>query len=175
MIQFLLITLIIINAFLFTQTNHPLSIGLILLIQTILRCGLSGIITKNFWFSYILFLVFIGGILILFIYIASLASNEKIKFNKTLFIKLRILITTLIIIIMILDKNLLTNICNNIEITLLRNHTILIKENLLRLSKLYDKPNFIIILFIINYLLLTLIAVVKISNTFLGPLRPKSI
>lgn len=174
MIQFILISLIIINAFLFTQTNHPISIGLILLIQTILRCGLSGIITKNFWFSYILFLVFIGGILILFIYMASLASNEKIKFNTFLLTKLFRIILFTIIIIFIIDKRLLLNIFNNTEIIIFNEQIFLIKENFLRLSKLYEKPNYIIILLIINYLLLTLIVVVKITNSFLGPLRPKN-
>ena len=49
--------------------------GLTLLIQTILVSIISGLITKTFWFSYILFLVFLGGILVLFIYVTSLASN----------------------------------------------------------------------------------------------------
>ena len=31
---------------------------------------------KSFWFSYILFIIIIGGILVLFIYIRRLASNE---------------------------------------------------------------------------------------------------
>lgn len=167
-----MIILIIFNTFLFTQTNHPISIGLILLTQTLLSCLLSGIITKRFWFSYILFLIFIGGILILFIYMSSLAANEKINFSPSFIIKLSIIFIITIPII-ILDKFYIINIFNNSDTTPDSNILIIINENIITISKIYDKPNNLIIILLINYLLLTLIVIVKITNTFMGPLRPK--
>lgn len=47
-------------------------------------------------------------------------------------------------------------------------------ENNLTLNKLYNFPINIITILLINYLFLTLIATVKITNIFEGPLRPKN-
>lgn len=47
----------------------------------------------------------------------------------------------------------------------------LLKENSLRLNKLYNYPTNIITILLINYLLITLIAIVKITKLFYGPLR----
>lgn len=130
-----------------------------------------GIISKTFWLSYILFLTFLGGILILFIYITSLASNEFFFFN----IKILLLIGSFFLIICIsiyfIDKNIIYFYQENIEIKL--NNVIInyINENFLNLNKLYNFPiNFITIL-LINYLFLTLIVIVKITNINKGPLR----
>nr|ATN41125.1 NADH dehydrogenase subunit 6 [Endopterygota sp. 25 LC-2017] len=160
------------NTFMFTQTNHPLTMGIILLFQTLLSCILTGIISKSFWFSYILFLVFIGGMLILFIYMASLASNEKINFSLFTFMKFFIFIYSIIMIISLFDKYYISTFFNNEEMII--NLNFLINENHLSLSKMYNMPNNYIIILLINYLLLTLIMVVKITNSFSGPLRPKN-
>lgn len=138
-----------------------------------MRCFFTGLITKRFWFSYILFLIFIGGILILFIYIASLASNEQIKFSPWFLIKWNSIIILSLLILIILDKFYLLNFFKNTDIIEFFNWQNLINENILSLTKIYDKPNNLIIILLINYLLLTLIVVVKITNTFIGPLRPK--
>nr|YP_004891575.1 NADH dehydrogenase subunit 6 [Phalera flavescens]AEB71587.1 NADH dehydrogenase subunit 6 [Phalera flavescens] len=67
--------------------NNPLSMGLMILMQTLLICLLSGMMIKTYWFSYILFLTFLGGLLVLFIYVSSIASNElfNMKFLLNLF------------------------------------------------------------------------------------------
>ena len=80
-IPFLIIfyPLIIATSILFLRLSHPLAIGLGLLFQTILICCTTGLSNISFWFSYILFLIFLGGILVLFIYVTSLASNEIFK------------------------------------------------------------------------------------------------
>jgi NADH-ubiquinone oxidoreductase chain 6 len=59
--------------------SHPLAIGLTLIIQTALVAAAAGIIARTFWFSYLLVLIFLGGILILFIYVSALAPNEPIN------------------------------------------------------------------------------------------------
>lgn len=150
--------------------THPLSIGLILLIQTILVSLLCGIIYYTYWFSYILFLVIIGGILILFIYITSLASNELFNLNVNNFIITLFIFFLLITIsyfydnFLFLIKNFETNSINN----LINN------ENAYNLIKLYNNPTINITLIVINYLLLTLIIVVKITDISYGPLRQKN-
>lgn len=44
-------------------------------------------------------------------------------------------------------------------------------ENNINLSKLYNEQTYKLIIIIIIYLFITLIAVVKITNIFFGPLR----
>lgn len=152
-----------------------MSIGFILLVQTTLTFVITGWLAKNFWFSYILFLVFIGGILILFIYIASISSNEKFNLSITNYIKIFIAILIFLIIIWILSNNFFIDlITNNNESILLSNNIYLIKENLLINSKIYNSPNNFITTFLINYLLLNLIIIVKITNLYEGPFRIKN-
>lgn len=142
-----------------------------LLIQTILICLITGLITKRFWFSYILFLIFLGGILVLFIYVTSLASNEifslSIKLTISSFILLFILITSAFFI----DKLRTSLFYINNEIESLTNLYSYFTENALSLNKLYNYPTNLINILLINYLLITLIAVVKITKLFYGPLR----
>lgn len=54
--------------------NSPQSIILLLILQAFLVSVILRLI-RNIWFCYILFLVFLGGILVIFIYIRSLASS----------------------------------------------------------------------------------------------------
>lgn len=42
---------------------------------------ITGLMGGSYWFSYILVLVFLGGVLVLFLYMTSLASNEKFEFT----------------------------------------------------------------------------------------------
>lgn len=74
-------------------------------------------------------------------------------------------------ITLIIDKSLIYSYFNNNEINSITQKTSFIQENSIILNKLYNYPTNLINLLIINYLFLTLIAVVKITNIFYGPLR----
>lgn len=153
--------------------KHPLAIGLILLFQTFFICLLSGFITKTFWFSYVLFLIFLGGILVLFIYVTSLASNEIFNFSIKLLIIRATIFSSIFLLFIFIDKNIIINYLINYEnesIILTKSFLI---ENSIILNKLYNFPINIITIILIIYLFLTLIAVVKITNVFEGPLRPR--
>jgi NADH-ubiquinone oxidoreductase chain 6 len=141
-------------------------------VQTTLICLITRFFGQSYWFSYVLFLIFLGGILVLFIYVTSLASNEIFNFSIKLFRIFWITVIFSLIIIWFLDKSLLINYFKNIELININFIKSFINENNLILNKLYNFPiNFITIILII-YLFLTLIAVVKITNVFEGPLRP---
>nr|YP_009229175.1 NADH dehydrogenase subunit 6 [Anoplophora chinensis]ALS54027.1 NADH dehydrogenase subunit 6 [Anoplophora chinensis]UNB14378.1 NADH dehydrogenase subunit 6 [Anoplophora chinensis] len=152
----------------FMFMNHPLSFGLILLIQTILIAMMTGLMSYNFWFSYIIILVMIGGMLILFIYMTSIASNEKFKFSYKLFILISLLcfitISLFIIDLFFFNLNVINNLYN-------QNTTQLSK---LSMNKFLMWPMNMIFYMMIIYLLITLIMVVKITNIKLGPLRQKN-
>nr|YP_010127621.1 NADH dehydrogenase subunit 6 [Syrphus torvus]QPP19877.1 NADH dehydrogenase subunit 6 [Syrphus torvus]UXF58200.1 NADH dehydrogenase subunit 6 [Syrphus torvus] len=171
MMQLILYIMILMLAFMFMQMNHPLSMGMMLLIQTVMICCISGLMTKSFWFSYILFLIFIGGMLVLFIYVTSLASNEMFNFSMKMFILLFINLFILTILIIFMDKMILMFNSLNNEMTSISFINNYIMENTLNLNKLYNYPTNMINILLINYLLITLIATVKITKLFYGPLR----
>nr|YP_010439957.1 NADH dehydrogenase subunit 6 [Pseudoechthistatus hei]UTD45003.1 NADH dehydrogenase subunit 6 [Pseudoechthistatus hei] len=147
--------------------NHPLSFGFILLIQTTLIALITGMMNYNYWFSYIIFLIMIGGMLILFIYMTSVASNEKFKFSY----KILFLISMMFLLIFfeffldsyffnLIIKNSLFNQNWNLDFNLIMN-------------KFLTWPMNLIFYLIIIYLLITLIMVVKITDIKSGPLRQK--
>lgn len=70
-------------------------------------------------------------------------------------------------------KNLYFINVNNFESIKIINLINLNYENLSSLNKLYNYPTNLISILLINYLFLTLIASVKITNIFKGPLRTK--
>nr|AML25916.1 NADH dehydrogenase subunit 6 [Staphylinidae sp. BMNH 1274216] len=142
--------------------NHPLSMGMILLMQTILISLITGLLNMNFWYSYILFLIMIGGMLILFIYMTSIASNEKFKFSPMISLTLMI---TMFTSILTLFMNYFYWINFNTEML---SSTMLFS---ISLNKFINNPSNFILFMIIIYLLITLIAVVKITNIKHGPLR----
>nr|YP_010535121.1 NADH dehydrogenase subunit 6 [Papilio macilentus]UYA97088.1 NADH dehydrogenase subunit 6 [Papilio macilentus] len=153
--------------------NHPLSMGLMILIQTLIICLLSGMLINSYWFSYILFLVFLGGLLVLFIYVSSVASNEL--FNTNFFLKntMFFLLSMSLILSFYYMYNLnWLNFSFNNEMKNLMNFFIFFNnENKINLSKLYNKQTHLMMMMLIIYLFITLVAIVKITNIFFGPLR----
>nr|WAB70252.1 NADH dehydrogenase subunit 6 [Athyma cama] len=169
--MFLSILLISISIFLYF-INHPLAMGLLILIQTLITCLISGTLINTYWFSYILFLVFLGGLLVLFIYVSSVASNELFKIQ--LIMKFSFIYILFIMFFSFFFKNNLNwmNFFLNDEMINLFNSTLFFNnEYNFNLSKLYNNQNFWMMIMMIIYLFITLIAIVKITNIFFGPLR----
>nr|UZC54068.1 NADH dehydrogenase subunit 6 [Nipponoluciola cruciata]UZC54081.1 NADH dehydrogenase subunit 6 [Nipponoluciola cruciata] len=158
MIMLLMMT----TTMMFMFISHPLNMGMTLLIQTLLIAMWIGLLSMNFWYSYILFIVMVGGMLILFIYMTSVASNEKFKF------KIMPLMTTMMLLMTstIMFKNEMFPLMNSDMLT--------IKSKLMftvSLNKLLMYPMMMMSLTIIIYLLIALIAVSKNTNIKSGPLR----
>nr|YP_010572554.1 NADH dehydrogenase subunit 6 [Grigoriora cheni]UZH35919.1 NADH dehydrogenase subunit 6 [Grigoriora cheni] len=165
----------LLNAMVFTQINHPMAMTLIIILQTLIVALTTGMMTSTFWFSYILFLVFLGGMLVLFIYITSLASNELFSIPTKSLIIVSILLSGIIMISLLSDSTLWNILTFNEEMNNIDNELITFhNESNYLLTKLYNKPTDLITLMLVNYLFLTLIAIVKITNIYQGPLRPKN-
>nr|ALO77610.1 NADH deshydrogenase subunit 6 [Hemipeplus sp. HEM01] len=160
-----LIQLSILTSITFLFITHPLSLGVTLLIQTSLVALISGNLSLNFWFSYIIFLIMVGGMLILFIYMTSIASNEKfsLSWNLTFMI---LIFTSMSIMLYTQNYFLKTNIMNYEQLSILNSMI----QNF-SLNKYINMPLMIIMMLAILYLLITLIAVVKITSFKYGPLR----
>nr|AUN88087.1 NADH dehydrogenase subunit 6 [Somatochlora hineana] len=158
-------TMLIINSFLFSSMNHPMNMGITLLMQTVMMCVLTGLMSQTSWFSYILFLVFLGGMLVLFIYMTSIASNELFMKSNYYFLIFSLIIMSVMLLLM-LDPFIMNN---NSEDTLpnmmMANH-----KNVL--IPLYNNPTSYITVFMVLYLFLTLLVIVMITKYNKGPLRP---
>nr|AYQ19129.1 NADH dehydrogenase subunit 6 [Erotylinae sp. 4 ACP-2013] len=152
----------------FIFLNHPLSLGLILLIQTIMTSLITGMLTMNFWYSYILFLIMIGGMLILFIYMTSVAANEKFKFSKNLLI-FTLISNMMMFMFMFIDQFFLKTSFNSLEM----NSQNLFNNFNMMIIKYLNYPNNLMFTMMIIYLFLVLIMVVKIITINKGPLRQK--
>nr|ALO70388.1 NADH deshydrogenase subunit 6 [Bisnius sordidus] len=161
----LIINLILSITFIFLK--HPMTMGTSLLMQTLMITLLTGILNMNFWFSYILFLIMIGGMLILFIYMTSIASNEKFKFSILLTLMMMTLFTIMIIIYLMMDKNFIMSASFSKSF----NESYELSFNMI---KFFNYPSNIILFMMIIYLFITLIAVVKITDIKFGPLRQTS-
>nr|UYO78892.1 NADH dehydrogenase subunit 6 [Pygoluciola sp. 1 XHF-2022a] len=149
----------------FLFIKHPLTMGVILLMQTLLIAMWTGFMSINFWYSYILFIIMVGGMLILFIYMTSIASNEKFSYSKIL----SLMMVTLIIMSIFLSKDQLYLLMNSMNLDLMS-----MKNKFsfkLSLNKFLMYPMMIMSMSIIIYLLIALIAVSKITNVKNGPLR----
>nr|YP_010759153.1 NADH dehydrogenase subunit 6 [Haploperla japonica]WEY03877.1 NADH dehydrogenase subunit 6 [Haploperla japonica] len=158
----------------FTQMNHPLAMGLMLLIQTLCICVITGFLTQSFWFSYILFLVFLGGLLVLFIYVTSLASNEMFSMSMSTLIMATIPFSLVMMSLMVIDPLPFLINSLNMDMSQIENLNLYQEEATPSLMKLFNQPTGAITLMLVLYLLLTLIAVVKITKIFFGPLRQKN-
>nr|AYN73205.1 NADH dehydrogenase subunit 6 [Pollostacris sp. OR322] len=173
MIKMMIMTLSNVMNINFMSLNHPMSMVLFIIIQTLLTGLMTGTIMESFWLSYILFLTFLGGMLVLFIYIASIASNELFQPKSMIMMIALITWTTFMIIFVFLDKMMFIDFFKNSE-TLNLNKLTSLQEMSISLNKLYNNPSFIITMMMMIYLFLTLLAVVKITNINQGPIRKMS-
>nr|YP_007317438.1 NADH dehydrogenase subunit 6 [Paralithodes camtschaticus]AGA84555.1 NADH dehydrogenase subunit 6 [Paralithodes camtschaticus] len=164
-----MLPIIIMFSMSFMRVSHPLSAGLILLIQTTLVAVASGTLNKTFWFSYILFLIFLGGMLVLFIYVASLASNEQFTIDINFFLLSFAIVVVVFFMLIIYDPIILSNKMLMMSSSLMNEYKF--SSNSLFNSPIYNTPSAFFTFFIISYLLLALLVVVKIMKSSSSPLR----
>lgn len=112
--------------------------------------------------------------MVLFIYITSLASNEIFNFKRYIYFIILYFLFLRILIFYFFDKTLIISYFSNNEINSLIDIKTFSLENSIILNKIYNFPINLITILLMVYLFLTLIAAVKITNVFEGPLRPKN-
>nr|AFQ62385.1 NADH dehydrogenase subunit 6 [Cheironitis sp. MJTNT-2012] len=144
--------------------NHPLSAGFLLLMEMIMIILTAGLASMSFWYSYITFLIMVGGMLVLFMYMTSVASNEKFKFSWNITIMVMMIVLWMITMQMNDYWLQYNKIINTEEMS----NT---KPLFFSMNKFLNEPSFTLSIMIIIYLLITLIAVIKIININSGPMR----
>nr|YP_010709613.1 NADH dehydrogenase subunit 6 [Sosibia ovata]WCS40828.1 NADH dehydrogenase subunit 6 [Sosibia ovata] len=141
----------------FLIMKHPLSMGLTIIMQTTIISMMTGMMNKSFWLSYILFLMYIGGMMVLFIYMTSLIPNMMFNMSK----KMIIMMIIMTFIMMILNKNYM----------MFNNDMIMMNYKSTMLMKMYNIPINMNMVMLASYLLFTMITVFKITESNKGPLR----
>nr|QPK42123.1 NADH dehydrogenase subunit 6 [Scelimena melli] len=151
---------------LFTQTKKPMNIIVIILMQASIMTMMMSPKTQSPWFPYLLMIIFIGGMMVTFIYITSIMPNEKNNYSK-ITIALTIIAVTLLMM-MTNTKNYYNN--NETQLTETTNPTF---SGSLIFNKMFNKPMFSLYIMTTVYLFITLIAISNISNIEMGPMRKK--
>nr|YP_010535269.1 NADH dehydrogenase subunit 6 [Megacopta cribriella]UYA97730.1 NADH dehydrogenase subunit 6 [Megacopta cribriella]UYA97743.1 NADH dehydrogenase subunit 6 [Megacopta cribriella] len=135
--------------------KHPLSMGLTLILQTIMVAIITGMMIKTFLFSYILMIIMISGALVLFIYMASIASNEKFESSiksSIMFLMINVIVITGSVNYMSMNKQ---------------------DQILMTLSKMFNNEALMTMLMIM-FLMFSMIVVSSIASIKEGPLRMKT-
>lgn len=55
--------------------SQPLALGVVVLLFRLFSCVIVGLCVSS-WYGYVLFLVYVGGLLVIFAYVAALVPNR---------------------------------------------------------------------------------------------------
>lgn len=142
---------------------QPLRLGFILIVIVLISSRVISFISFS-WYGYLLFLVYVGGILVIFIYVISLIPNLIFLSNKVI-IYLSFIFIGFFIINYFISKEFLNVEIKNIDLFNFVNKSISGGTGII----IYDNFYCYILLGVI--LLFVLISVVKICYYCEGPLR----
>lgn len=150
---FIFILTIITSTFMLILSSTPIILGINILIMSLVLATTFAYTLRS-WFAFLVFLIYVGGILVIFAYFLALTPNQQISSINIWFHY----------IISILTFSIVSYI-SNVKLPII----IQFYQGNMSLY-LYRTSPFLIILAVI--LLLTIIVVVKITSRSRGPLRP---
>lgn len=134
-------------------STTPIILGInILAISLLLAASLATRISP--WYAFLVFLIYVGGMLIIFAYFLALTPNQQIPTTRNIIYILVTLVALTIVAIITKTKTY-------IPIEIQQDNTYLYSIN--------TSPILIVLTLI---LLLTILIVVKLTNRSKGPLRP---
>lgn len=137
-------------------SSSPLNLGLWIIVIAITIATTMSFISAS-WFGLLLFIIYVGGLLVIFAYFVAISPNQEINFINIILTFLGTFALTLTISTSFLPiKQLPTIYHTNPYIALF----------------FYSSKNVLPLILMALALLVALIAVVKVSNRGNGPLRP---
>nr|AZL93293.1 NADH dehydrogenase subunit 6 [Hyposoter sp. ZJUH_2016018] len=146
---------------------HPLKMILILMFITMIISLKMNLLMKS-WMNFFIFLIMIGGLMVIFMYITSLNNNSLMKFNLFNIIKnlFKLMILLMFLIYMFKNEILFTNNQDswNLNINLIEEKN---NFSMMKLFNIYKIP----LIFIMLYLYFTLICIMNICYKLKIPLR----
>nr|YP_010954511.1 NADH dehydrogenase subunit 6 [Teredorus guangxiensis]WMV02073.1 NADH dehydrogenase subunit 6 [Teredorus guangxiensis] len=153
---------------LFMSTKQPMNMIIIIIMQTTMMTFMMNKMTKSAWMLYLLMIIFIGGMMVLFIYITSIAPNEKNKMNPKLIMSTMMITIMTINMIMYSKENMMNNETTISSLMDLKmNHQKM-------LNIMFNQTMYLLSITMMSYLFIALMAVNKITNIEMGPLRKKN-
>nr|YP_010311850.1 NADH dehydrogenase subunit 6 [Leptocorisa costalis]UNA68834.1 NADH dehydrogenase subunit 6 [Leptocorisa costalis] len=155
----IMLTLMMTISIMFMMLKHPLSMGITIIVQTMIISAIVGLMMGSFWFSYIIMITMLSGMLVLFIYMASVASNEKLVPSMKM---------TAMMIMMIMASIAYSNNMENNDKEMIMMMTT--PENI-SLNNLFNMKHKFATMMLVAYLFFTMITVSFIVNISEGPLR----
>nr|ARW70227.1 NADH dehydrogenase subunit 6 [Schlechtendalia peitan] len=149
-------------AIMLTTMKSPLKSNLTILFQSISLTMMINLINKTSWISFMIFILYIGGLMIIFLYISSIAFNE-ININS-----INKIFMLMLIIIMIYYFNPLM-LMENFKF----NNNYLFEDNFY-LMNMFNMPNNLMIYFTLMILFIMLILIIWMLKLNKGPIRQKN-
>lgn len=150
----------------FPTLTHPLSIGLVILWSTLCISLIAGLNFSSLWLSYTLVLVILGALLVVFIYVSLLSSNEIFARASSYSARLNFILSVVVSLWVCFFES---------EFSTYYHNTSSVSEEELsgveRLSILYSTELNLLTVFLVCYLLVTLIVVVFITQDTKSTLR----
>nr|QDI93891.1 NADH dehydrogenase subunit 6 [Pseudophylus stundjuki] len=162
-----MVTILLTMNMAFFFLNHPMSMGMILIIQTLMISVYSGTLMKTFWMSYMLTITMLSGMLVLFIYMSSIASNEKFKTSMKMWSYFIIMGLATGMSLFLLKKMIIKNNYLSMGMSTLK------MEEMYFLNKMFMNSNLYITIMLVVYLLMTMITSSFLVNISEGPMRLK--
>nr|YP_010026625.1 NADH dehydrogenase subunit 6 [Gynaikothrips ficorum]QOQ85873.1 NADH dehydrogenase subunit 6 [Gynaikothrips ficorum] len=150
-IFFLFFSLFFITLSFYFFLKNPLIMGFFLILSTMFMCIFLCMYSFSSWNCYILFLMFLGGILILFLYNISLISTEIFSNMKILNFFLFMIFVFFLLIIQNIKETYFNDSLNFFN-----------QQEISCFFTFFLKYNFNSILFLIIYIFLSLICVVNL-------------
>ena len=132
--------------------TRPVQITLIIIFIALLTASLFSRLISS-WYAFLVFLIYVGGMLVIFAYFTATSPNQQIRNIKKVILRISIRFPTSIIII------------------LNTNHFQRIECGRLQIIALFSSNNSYLLIGITIILLLTIIIVVKLASRSKGPLR----
>lgn len=132
----------------------PLTLGGYILIITIISVRIVALLT-NSWLAIVIFLVYVGGLLVLFAYFLAIQPNQLTTISTFLLLRL-----STFLLLLITRKNFYTIPLYNFNL------------KIISLTHIISNINLFLVILLGVVLLLILVVVVKITYTKSGPLRP---
>jgi len=136
-----------------TKINNPIQITLIIIFIALIIAGIF-CRTLSSWYAFLIFLIYVGGILVMFAYFTASSPNQQyIRIKKII---KRIILFLLISVTIIITINRFMSI-------------IPVKSN--QLITIFTIHNIYTLIIITLILLITIVIVVKLCSSSKGPLR----
>lgn len=135
------------------KINNPLSITLIIIFIALI-IALTFCLTLSSWYAFLIFLIYVGGILVIFAYFTATSPNQQKISTKKIIITISITFTIILTILITIKLET--------TLTLTKSH---------QLIRIFTSHNIYTLILITLILLITIVIVVKLCSRSKGPLR----